>query len=325
MGMIKNIISRIKKVNPDELYPTNFVIENYRNFGINALNKKVIDEILTKKVFFPNKNIGSSCKAVVNLTSFPERINEVHYVLFSLLIQSVLPERIVLWLSREEFPLGMNELPKNLIEMTAYGVDIKWTRNLGAYTKLVPALQESMNVVHVTADDDIFYHRDWLKDLYSEYLLFGDGFIYAHRAHRIKLNQYGPENYCNWHQEISKNCPSFLNFATGVGGVLYPPNCLMPETENSEIFLKVSPFNDDLWFWAMAVLNDKRIIVTRKQNKLSYINPERELRLGGGVTLAQENVVGSGNDRQLKNILALYPEILTLLFDEERIFIESNK
>lgn len=314
--MLHKLTRLIRPTTSDHVYNRDLTIANYSNSGIDALNKAAIDDVANNPRFSPFAKRHPKCQATVNLTTFPARINDVHYTLLSLLSQSLLPERIVLWLSREEFPRGINELPDTLMRMMNCGIHIEWTRNLRSYTKLIPALLAQPDTLHVTADDDIFYHRDWLKDLFEVYQLHGDGFVYAHRAHRIRLTQYGPDSYSHWDREISQGAPSFLNFATGVGGVLYPAGCLSQQTIAWEIFMTLSPTNDDLWFWAMGVLNNRRTRVTPRYSKLVYTNPERELRLSGEFTLAQENVVNSANDQQLMQIIQHYPIILEKLFKE---------
>lgn len=313
--MLRKLFGLVGKTAPDSIFGKDVIVSNYHGYGIDALNREIVDKKLENLVLATLEKRRPKCEVVVNLTSFPARIHEVHYVLLSLLSQSLLPSRIILWLSREEFPQGMDELPETLIRMIGFGVHIEWCRNLRAYTKLVPALQLYPTFVHVTADDDIFYHRDWLKELYEEFKQHGEGFIYAHRAHRICLNESGLEKYCNWEREISDGVPSFLNLATGVGGVLYPINCLWPLVTDSEKFMEITPANDDLWFWAMAVLNNRNTRVTKNRHRLVYINPERELRLNGEFTLAQENVVNSANDRQLKRIVECFPVILEKLYE----------
>lgn len=313
--LLEKLCSLLKGKTAVDLYRSGLVITNYCGHGIDALNKKVIDDMAINTTFAQLNKKTPRCDAVVNLTSFPARINEVHYTLLSLLFQSLLPKRIVLWLSREEFPLGTNELPDSLVCLEDYGVSIAWTQNLKSYNKLVPALLNGRDTINVTADDDIFYHRDWLKELYAEYVQHGDGFVYAHRAHRIQLNRLGVAPYCNWDREIPQGAPTFLNVATGVGGVMYPPNSLAPQATDSNAFMEASPSNDDLWFWAMGVLNNSMTRVTKDRRKLVYINPERELRMSGEFTLAQENVIKGANDLQMQKILESYPEILENLSD----------
>jgi hypothetical protein len=292
------------------------VISNYCGYGIDALNIGIANDLLKNLATSMQRNGIPTCDAVVNLTSFPARIHEVHYALLSILSQSLLPKRINLWLSLEEFPLGLDSLPETLLKMVDLGVHIEWTDNLKSYKKLIPALINYPNAIHITADDDVFYGVDWLKELFGEYAQHGDEFIYAHRAHKIRYNQSGFENYDSWDREIPQGPPSFLNVATGVGGVLYPPSSLSLQVNSPELFMSHSPTSDDLWFWVMALLNDKKIRVTKNRRKLVYINPIRELRLNDEFTLSRENVVNLANDRQLENLIRLYPEILTKLNDE---------
>jgi hypothetical protein len=288
-------------------------IRNYLNSGIDALNKSFADDLaskLARKSLYTGK---LKYDVVVNMTSFPARISEVHYALLSLLSQSVKPKHIILWLSREEFPQGVDALPDALLRMMEFGVKIEWAQNYGPYNKLVHALLSYPEAINVTADDDVYYHDDWLKELYDEYSLHGDNFVFAHRAHRIRLNDFGLEKYCDWEREISDDSPSFLNLATGVGGVLYPPNSLLQQATDPKFFTEVAHTNDDLWFWAMGVLNGTQTRVTRKRNRLLYINPDRELRLSGEFTLAQKNVVELANDTYMQRIIMRYPKILVYL------------
>ena len=39
-----------------------------------------------------------------SLTSFPQRMYEIHYTLYSLLTQTIKPAKVILWLGREQFP-----------------------------------------------------------------------------------------------------------------------------------------------------------------------------------------------------------------------------
>lgn len=43
-------------------------------------------------------------RIIVSMTSYPARINTVHLAIRSLLAQKVLPDKIVLWLCKSDFP-----------------------------------------------------------------------------------------------------------------------------------------------------------------------------------------------------------------------------
>jgi hypothetical protein len=316
--MLKRIIQAAGDLMPHKATDAEYTLENYKNYGINALEKGVLDRRIARLIANPPRNRKRTQPLTVNLTSFPQRINETHYAVFSLLTQSLAPDHVILWLSEEEFPRGVEDLPETLTSLTRLGLQLGWCRNLKPYKKLLPALQTRPGEIHVTADDDIVYPRDWLKELYEEYMQHGDRFIYAHRAHKIALNASGVEIYKEWEKEIAYRVPSFLHFATGCAGALYPPGSLHERVTDIADILALSPQADDLWFWAMAVMNDTRTRITKTRRKLVYINPDRELRLSGELTLSQENVVNEGNDRQLKNILERFPMITEKLLIEAR-------
>ena len=47
---------------------------------------------------------------------------------------------------------------------------------------------------------------------------------------------------------------------TGVGGVLYPPHSLDESMLDPEVFMKLAPTTDDVWFWAAAVSKGTYVI-----------------------------------------------------------------
>ena len=46
------------------------------------------------------------------------------------------------------------------------GLEIRFVKDIGSYTKAIYAFKEFSESIIVTADDDIFYPKDWLKKLY---------------------------------------------------------------------------------------------------------------------------------------------------------------
>jgi hypothetical protein len=124
------------------------------------------------------------------------------------------------------------------------------------------------------------------------------------RAHRVSFDKLGNIlPYNSWEYQIQKVQPSFNNFFTGVGGVLYPPHSLYKDVTKQEIFLRLAPNADDVWFWAMAIKNGTKINVINSSFKTICINPERELGITGEFTLAQLNVREGGNDPQLAAVI----------------------
>lgn len=251
---------------------------------------------------------------IVSLTSFPARITTVHRTIKTILGQSVRPEKVVLWLTEEEFPVSNRVLPPELTELEPLGLEVRWCHNIRSYCKLIPTLKAYPDKVIVTADDDILYPRYWLEKLWQTYQEFPSCII-AHRVRKIKSSLWGLKPYNTW--PILTNSMQkikYLSLLTGVGGVLYPPRCFIDEVFNEEVFTAISPLADDLWFWAMSVLSHVEV-----KQVYSY---ESTLNIIGGsqtVSLSESNVVGQRNDGQLRAILKRYPEIMDLLRHELRL------
>ncbi|WP_238700359.1 methyltransferase domain-containing protein [Helicobacter jaachi] len=242
---------------------------------------------------------------IVSLTSYPARIPTLHYTLYTLFVQDLKPSGIVLYLSEDEFCNKEGDLPKSVLDFKAFGLQIKWCKgNLYGYKKLIYALKDFADSIIVSADDDNLYPTDWLSKLYVAYETNAH-FIHCHRAHRITFDKYNHIlPYQKWELDVDfiQSVPSFLNLQTGVGGVLYPPHCLYRDIFKQELFLSLCPFGDDLWFWAMAVLNDVKINIVEHNAKMhkSFIDFART------GALWVENAKGR-NDIYLSNLFKHYP------------------
>ena len=86
------------------------------------------------------KNGLSDCprevSVIVSLTSYPGRINIVYRTIKTILTQTFKPDRVILWLSDEQFK-GI-PLPNNLTELEQYGLEIRWCQDIKSYKKLIP-------------------------------------------------------------------------------------------------------------------------------------------------------------------------------------------
>lgn len=193
---------------------------------------------------------------IVSLASYPPRINEAYRCIESLLAQTALPERILLWLSKEEFPGGMDDLPSTLRNMTNSMFHIEWVDvNLKPHNKYYWAMQLFPDAIIVTVDDDVLYAPTMLEELLRCHQLFPEAVI-GNRTHVMVVNEEGKlRPYDTWikEQEIMLEEPSTMLIATGVGGVLYPPHLLPEETFDLEKIQGVALEADDLWLKAMEV------------------------------------------------------------------------
>lgn len=254
-------------------------------------------------------------RIIVSLTSYPDRINEVKYVIFSLLNQNLKPDEIILWLAKEQFPNNEEDIPDSLLKLKENGLTIKWCKDIRPYKKLIPALNEYPNDYIVTVDDDIYYPKDWLEKIWKTSKKYPNTIISA-RARSIKFKDGKLEDYNNWDVFFDFKEPSYLSLPTGAGGTLYCPHALSNIVFNEQLFNELCPTADDMWFWAMAVLNRTKITCIDKPFAvLNYVNVAQEAGILDNLTLWQHNKEGY-NDIQFKNILDNFPEILKIITDE---------
>jgi glycosyltransferase involved in cell wall biosynthesis len=259
---------------------------------------------------------------ILSLTSYPARINTVYMTIQSLLAQTATGEKIVLWLSQDDFYEKENALPKELLDFTAIGLTIEWCDNLKSYKKLIPALRKYPDKIIITFDDDIIYNKETVEYLYDCHIEHPHDII-AHRISRMffneenELDQFPRPMYYDGNSATLNYCsslkePSFFNKLTGCGGVLYPPGCLHSDVLDKDTCMSLAPTNDDIWFWLQGVRNKTKVRV-----------PERHLpefqEIHGTQDVALNNINNLAADRfsqQLKNIMTAYSEIKEILQSE---------
>ncbi len=247
---------------------------------------------------------------IVSLTSYPARIGTVNQTIESIVNQSLKPDKLILWLAPEQFPNKEADLPQDLLDLQNQGLTIDWYHDIGSYKKLIPTLRRYPDAIIVTADDDNIYERDWLKRLFDSYQQFPHD-IQCHRVtkffydDRFRIITGGHDYYKG---------DSFLNKLVGLGGVLYPPHCFYKDILNEELFRRLTPTNDDQWFWMQAVLNGVRVrVVHQPIIEANYIPGTQEKGLTK-INDAGEKLFWKDFDR----LMAYYPKI-------REIFISENK
>ncbi len=200
----------------------------------------------------PGVGKNKSNDLIISLTSFGERVNDVHLTIESLFQQSLKADKIILWLAQKDF--SEEDLPAILRLQQQRGLEIAFCdEDLGPYTKFFYTLQKYPDSLIVTVDDDLLYPHDMLDMLYRAYLK-EPTYIHCHRAHKIVFDQNGNIlPYKKWEKSTTDTTPSNLIFPTGVGGVLYFPGCFADEILDKNTFLKLSPHADDVWLKAMTL------------------------------------------------------------------------
>lgn len=192
----------------------------------------------------------TDCDIIVSLTTYGKRIHDVALTIESIMEQTMKANRIILWL---DFSFQNKTLPRSLQLLQKRGLEVEYCKDIRSYTKLVPSLLKYPNDIIITIDDDVIYEYDLLEHLIMAYQK-EPSFVYCHRSHKmLKDNKGNLKSYMKWEWCAKSTEPRYDLFPTGVGGVLYPPKCLDDEVLNEEVFTKICPTADDVWFKAMAL------------------------------------------------------------------------
>jgi hypothetical protein len=235
---------------------------------------------------------------IVSLTTIPERLEKMSVATESLLRQTLKPDRIVLWLDEKL----AGKLPSWLRRQRERGLEVRFVRDIGPYTKVIYALKEFAGDLVVACDDDVIYPRDWLKDL-AEAHAREPQCVICHKARRMAVDPGGGLRPYNEWKISGGDCPvpSFSIFPICTGGILYPPGALHPEVFNEAVFRKICPIADDVWMKAMSLLNNVRC------HKVAPVSMQFvSVRGTQHKTLASENMARGRNDVQLRAVFDHY-------------------
>jgi len=228
---------------------------------------------------------------IVSLSSTRENYKELPITIYSLLNQTLKPDRIILWLDEDYEDLTY--LPYEISQFIKNGLEIKFVKNKGLYTQTYYPLKNFSDSIIVTANDSIYYQKNWLKNLYLSYIAHSSD-IQVDKALMVDLNK----SFKKWNFIRVKNCASFLHFPIGKYGVLYPPNCFKKEVLREDVYSKKIKDNCDLWYWVMALVHDKKIRVVENSTKLIIST--------NLIKSFCRNKVSIDFDSQLKLLISLY-------------------
>ncbi len=253
---------------------------------------------------------NTDSKLIISLTSYGKRIHTVFLTIESLFLQSIKADKIVLWLSETEF--SRDNLPEMLKKAEKRGVTIEFCKDIGAYKKLIPSLSKYPDDLIITVDDDCLYPFDMIEKLVVAYRK-RPAVIHCHRAHKIVFSKDGRlKDYNKWDLCSDNSVPSLTIVPTGVGGILYFPGCFHEDIANEELFLKLAPDNDDIWFKAMSLLKNVKCGIIEEQN--NSVSKRMEIEDSQATSLWSRNKnPRKGNDAMLASVFNHYKELNSIL------------
>lgn len=277
---------------------------------VHEKHKRVSNRItyLEKLLYGPEMSLNEEKRdpqVIVSLTSFPQRVIYVPVVVERMLMQTMKPDQIVLWLSKDQFPNREGDLPEEVLELQNYGMKIEWCDgDIKAYKKILPALKEYPEDLIIIIDDDLIYDLDFIEKLYKGHLMYPEAII-ASRVHKIKLNKEGEMlPYEQWGKEADFDIYGIRDdwFFTGGAGTLFPPHIFNEEIFHQEVIQNLCPYADDIWLNIQAAACHVPIVNAASNRYLTYIDGSQEIRL--------VDINLTKNDEQLRSLALYYKEEL---------------
>ena len=276
----------------------------------NFVQKSITAELLYQQqaLHCEASGTGNSAKdnIIVSLTSFGQRIDNVFLTIESLFQQTLKADKVILWLSVENFPNKEDDLPLILKRQQARNLDIRFVEgDTGPYKKIIYTALKYPDSLIITVDDDILYPIDLIERLYKSYLKNPQA-IHSNRGHRIGFDKnHQAQPYCQWEKSINDTAPALDIFPTGNAGVIYFPGCFHTDVGNETLFMQLAPNADDIWLKAMSLLNDVKCQVTQDSRHWK----SRFLTIQGtqahSLFSENKNKLG-GNDDKLKAVFDHY-------------------
>lgn len=236
---------------------------------------------------------------IVSLTSFPNRINRLWIVIETIMRQTLKPDKIILWLSKEQFS-SFDSLPKKLRSQCLRGLEIRLVDgDIRSHKKYFYTLKEFPCCNMITIDDDIFYRSNMIEDLIT-YSVKYPFCIISQYSSEISWTDFKLDPYFLWKKNVIEKEPNFTTFFGSGGGTLFPPNSLFLGILNKDLFMELAPTADDIWLNAMSRLNNTKVVATKYySNNIPVLN-------FNNITLESINNGNNQNDIQINSVRNFY-------------------
>lgn len=293
------------------LSPFRYIFRNIANCVLPiVLERHVEFQGITASSWLLKK--GHNHQLIVSMTSFPKRIANVWKVVKCLKSQSVIPDSIILYVSKSQFA-SINALPKSLLEQQDEIFKIEFVDgDIRSHKKYYYSFQRYKDELVLLVDDDIYYPRNMIESMLNAFVDHPASVI-CRFGYQMKYDKCGNLlDYKKW-SLFQKPCmDGSVFFGTG-GGSLFIPANLYKDTCNIELALKLCPLADDVWINAMVRLAGVKIVKLSGSLLLPIFAKDDSL-------LCHDNVIKGENDIQIKAVDDYYYRRI-----EKKVFNKSIK
>ena len=272
MIQLQDLFVKASDYRPFQSNVLNKVSGNCSRWMIHYLANAILPSFFRKssgvEQYLKTKAEGRVSKAVICMTSFPQRIDTVWLVVECLLRQTRIPNKIVIYLSNIQFnsanklPESLKVYPKDLVEVIFVNDDIR------SHKKYWYAVKEYFDRPIILVDDDLIYDSHVVEDL-EKTTQKNSNTIACCWGHKMRWNDTGEiMPYSKWggvQPLYSVNSDYF--FGSG-GGTYFPVGSLEGANIPTKEIMTICPYADDIWLNAITRINGYRTCRIRNYNSV---------------------------------------------------------
>lgn len=261
---------------------------------------------------------------VASVTTTFDRLHSVGLAMESILLQTVRPARVVLYLSDQ---VSQKDLPASVTGLFRHGVEVRFIDDVGPHSKLIYALRDFPAHRILTFDDDFYYPPQTVEGMLSVTAIAPQAIV-GNWVRRLRFGPTGRVLRARWGALVTPKTmateiepparPLAIGhdlFAYGTGGVLYPPGCMDERVFDVAAFKRLCPTEDDVWFKGMSLLKGTPVAAA----PLGHTPRHHVIQGSQRVALRHKNYSGvaGATQNQIRAVFAAYDlyALLRLLRD----------
>lgn len=228
--------SDLNKINAYSAYNS----KDYKTFNtVFNTNKKDLNEFIKKEYNVENIFSNSKYEAIISLTTWKKRINNIYKTINNLLSFCDNRFKIVLTLSSDE--INENELPLSLTSLLGDNFEILWVKkNYKVFKKILFTMEKYPLCPIISADDDCLYKFNYINELFNYW----------------KLNKFDITTLLKENKWRINNTTYY--FAHGCA-TIYPPSSLINALKYLDNEKILNTNNDDSFYGIFAKINNIKI------------------------------------------------------------------
>ena len=242
----------------------------------------------------------------VSMTSHGKRVADfAPFAIYSIFHQTMLPNRIVLNINKGKWT--EDNLPELIKKLQIAGLEVNLCEDVGPHTKLLPALEKYPDDVIITVDDDIYYDKELIEEVVAtRHESANKNAVVCRTALEVTCKDGKILPYSQWQK--AKVTSKALLSPFGWSGVLYPPHIFLDEVFNKDVYRRLCPQADDIWFTIMELIMNIPIVMVKDTHWTGKgeVDHKNEYEAQNSDALHFNNVSGGGNDKQLKALVEYY-------------------